>query len=43
MVQNKIEQEADKFISDIKAATNRSEEDIRETIVDIMNEGYENE
>ena len=33
--------EADKFISDVKAATNRSEEDIRETIVDIMNEGYE--
>ena len=33
--------EADKFISDVQAATNRSEEDIRETIVDIMNEGYE--
>ena len=33
--------EADKFISDVQAATNRTEEDIRETIVDIMNEGYE--
>lgn len=33
--------ETDKFISDVQAATNRSEEDIRETIVDVMNEGYE--
>ena len=33
--------EADKFISDVQSATNRTEEDIRETIVDIMNEGYE--
>jgi hypothetical protein len=33
--------ESDKFISDVQAATNRSEEDIRETIVDVMNEGYE--
>ena len=33
--------ESDKFISDVQAATNRSEEDIRDTIVDVMNEGYE--
>lgn len=33
--------EVDKFISDVQAATNRTEEDIRDTIVDIMNEGYE--
>jgi len=33
--------ESDKFISDVQAATNRSDKDIRETIADVMNEGYE--
>ena len=33
--------ELDSFSSDVQKATNRSDKDIRETIADMMNEGYE--
>ena len=33
--------ELDSFSSDVQKATNRSNKDIRETIADVMNEGYE--
>ena len=43
MVKRKIEPETIAFITNIAKSTGRSAEDVRQAIVDKMNDGYENE